>query len=160
MIIILFCFFYGCSISINNGKNLSKNNKTEFFTTKGEVIISHIQENEWIFDYKLDKKIKMIMLGPQTKKYHETSWRLPSAFEIMTDSKTNYSFLKRKDTKSFDKVSISVSTYADMILYAPQPFIVYEQGVGVNTGPIGYATKVGLLNLMNNFSPTYFLKQC
>jgi hypothetical protein len=76
----------------------------------------------------------------------------------MTDSKTNYSFLKRKDTKSFDKVSISVSTYADMILYAPQPFIVYEQGVGVNTGPIGYATKVGLLNLMNNFSPTYFFK--
>ncbi len=45
-----------------------------------------------------------------------------------------------------------------MILYAPQPFIVYEQGVGVNTGPIGYATKVGLLNLMNNFSPTYFFK--
>ena len=60
MIIILFCFFYGCSISINNGKNLSKNNKTEFFTTKGEVIISHIQENEWIFDYKLDKKIKYL----------------------------------------------------------------------------------------------------
>ncbi|MDA9946232.1 hypothetical protein N9E12_00120 [Candidatus Marinimicrobia bacterium] len=158
MIMILFCFFYGCSVSINNGKNLSKNNKTEFFTTKGEVIISHIKENEWIFDYKLDKKIKMIMLGPQTKKYHETSWRLPSAFEIMTDSKTNYSYLKRKDTKSFDKVSISVSTYADIILYAPQPFIVYEQGVGVNTGPIGYATKVGFLNLMNNFSPTYFFK--
>ena len=32
---------------------------------------------------------------------------------------------------------------------------LYEQGV-VNTGPIGYATKVGLLNLMNNFSPTFF----
>ncbi len=154
-IILFFCFFYGCSVSMNNELNSNEKNKKEFFTTKGQITISHINEDKWIFEYALDKKVKMIMIGPVTKKYHESSWEVPSMFEIMTDQKTNYSYLKRKDNKSFNKVSISVSTYRDIVPYAPQPFIVFEKGIGVNTGPLGYYTKIGFLNMMNNFSPTY-----
>ena len=149
--LILFVIFIGC---VSNWKPVTLELK-DGTVLKGRITISHVDKDEFIFDYDLDKKVKMIMLGPQTKEYHESSWRLPATFEITTDEKTNYSYLKRKGNKLFDKVSIPVSTYKQMVTYAPQPFIVFENGVAVNTGPLGYMAKIGLFNMGNNFSPTY-----
>ena len=40
---------------MNNELNSNEKNKKEFFTTKGQITISHINEDKWIFEYALDK---------------------------------------------------------------------------------------------------------
>ena len=93
LIFVLFLLFYGNSLSANDEPNVSQ--KRELFKTKGHVSITHLDKDEWTITYELDKKVKMIMLGPQAKDYHDSSWELPQNFEIFTEQNTNYSYVNQ-----------------------------------------------------------------
>jgi hypothetical protein len=51
-----------------------------------------------------------------------------------------------------------VNSYDKIVLYAPQPFANFNFGVSINTGPLGFATKIrlmGLFEMMHNFNLKY-----
>lgn len=121
---------------------------------KGLVTISHIDEERWRFEYDLSRDVRSIMLGPKTEQYHATSWKLPADFHV-TGGEGIYSYLERRDGKSFKRVSVDVRTYGSMVKYAPQPFAVFDGGTAVNTGPLGFAASIGPSRAMIEFDPVY-----
>ncbi len=121
---------------------------------KGLVTISHIDEERWRFEYDLSRNVRSIMLGPKTEQYHATAWKLPADFHV-TGGEGIYSYLERRDGKSFKRVSIDVRTYGSMVKYAPQPFAVFDGGTAVNTGPLGFAASIGPSRAMTAFDPVY-----
>ncbi len=121
---------------------------------KGLVTISHVGEERWRFEYDLSRAVRSIMLGPKTERYHATAWTLPAAFHI-TGGEDGYSYLERTDGESFQRLSVDVSTYRPLVLYAPQPFAVFDSGTAVNTGPLGFAALVGPSRTVIGFDPVY-----
>ena len=121
---------------------------------KGLVTISHIDEERWRFEYDLSRNVRSIMLGPKTEQYHATAWKLPADFHV-TGGEGIYSYLERRDGKSFKRVSVDVRTYGSMVKYAPQPFAVFDGGTAVNTGPLGFAASIGPSRAMAAFDPVY-----
>jgi hypothetical protein len=97
----------------------------------------------WQLDYKLDHPVFGIMLGPPTPEYHAQAWHLPYAYEISINPQMGFSFLERRDKSAFTDLSFQIETWREMVLYAPQPFADLGHGVGLNTGPLGYAARTG-----------------
>lgn len=124
---------------------------------EGKVTITHTDKTLWQIDYNFEQAVIGIMTGPETKEYHESSWNLPEGFHFVTDE-SGYSWLEKIDKGSFKSLTINVKTYDKLVLYAPQPFAVFDYGVSINTGPLGFATKVkllGLIEMMHNFELKY-----
>lgn len=120
---------------------------------KGLVTVSHIGRTKWRFDYDLSRDVRSIMLGPKTVKYHASAWKLPAEFHV---TKTEfYGYLERKDGKPFKRVTVDVTTYGSIVKYAPQPFAVFDHGTAVNTGPLGFAARIGPARKMMAFVPKY-----
>lgn len=131
-----------------------------FGSVGGTITVVHTNNENWIINYNLDKKVVGIMLGPETKTYHESSWNLPEDFELVSE-KDGYTWLKRKDSKGFRKLSFNIKTYSEMVLYAPQPFTVFDKGVSINTGPLGFSCKVNLFGISEKiyeFLPLFTFK--
>jgi len=128
-----------------------------FGVVNGKVNITHTSKTLWQIDYKFDQPVIGIMTGPETKEYHETSWELPEGFHFVKDE-SGYSWLEKKNKGSFKELTVNVSTYDRIVLYAPQPFANFNFGVSINTGPLGFATKVkllGLFEMMHGFNLKY-----
>ncbi|MDE0770828.1 MAG: hypothetical protein OSB25_01320 [Salibacteraceae bacterium] len=126
-------------------------------TVKGEVTVIHTDNDSWHIDYNFDQSVIGIMTGPETKKYHDSSWDLPEDFHFTKDE-SGYSWLEKKDKSAFKKISVNVKTYKKIVFYAPQPFANFNQGVSINTGPLGFASKIrllGLVEMMHNFDLRY-----
>jgi hypothetical protein len=121
---------------------------------RGLVTITHVGEERWRFEYDLSRDVRSIMLGPKTAQYHAEAWKLPPDFHI-TGGKDGYSYLERRDGKSFKRLSADVSTFSKMVSYAPQPFAVFDAGTAVNTGPLGFAARIGPARTMTSFDPVY-----
>ncbi len=122
-------------------------------TVRGLVTISHVDDESWRFEYDLSRDTRSIMLGPRAEAYHASAWALPDDFHVTTEG--IYSFLERKDGGAFRKVAIDVSTYRPIVPYAPQPFAAFDRGTAVNTGPLGYAARVGPSRMMAPFDPKF-----
>jgi len=120
---------------------------------RGLVTITHVTSANWRFTYDLSRDVQSIFLGPKAEKYHSASWKLPDGFHILVEGP--YSYLERRDAKSFRQVAIDVSSYREIVPYAPQPFGLFEQGTAVNTGPLGFAARVGEARMMMPFLPKY-----
>ncbi len=133
---------------------LSMAQEPESPRVEGLVTISHVGEERWRFEYSLSRDVRSIMLGPKTVQYHAEAWKLPADFHI-TGGEGIYSYLERRDGKSFERVSVEVSTYSRIVPYAPQPFAVFEGGTAVNTGPLGFAARIGPSRTMTDFDPVY-----
>lgn len=148
IIITSIIFLLGCyALSVLNGLG----------TVEGKVTITHTDTDSWQVDYKFDQSVIGIMTGPETKRYHESSWDLPKGFHFNKDE-SGYSWLEKKDKSSFKKLSVNVKTYEEAVLYAPQPFANFDKGVSINTGPLGFATKIklfGLVEMMHGFDLRY-----
>tara|TARA_B110001450_G_C17620815_1_gene481150 strand:+ start:78 stop:1475 length:1398 start_codon:yes stop_codon:yes gene_type:complete len=126
-------------------------------TVNGKVDITHTDKTSWKIDYKFDQSVFGIMTGPITKEYHESSWVLPQEFHFVK-GEDGYSWLEKKDRSSFNQLSVKVKTYDKTVFYAPQPFVVFDFGVSINTAPLGFATKVkviGLFEMMHHFNLNY-----
>ena len=121
---------------------------------EGLVTIAHVGEEQWRFEYDLSRGVRSIMLGPKTERYHAEAWELPADFHI-TVGEGSYSYIERRDGESFDSLSVEVSTFSRMVLYAPQPFAVFGGGTAVNTGPLGFAARIGPSRTMIGFDPVY-----
>ena len=148
IIITSIIFLLGCfALSVLNGLG----------TVKGKVTVIHIDKDSWQIDYNFDQSVIGIMTGPETKKYHDSSWNLPEGFHFTKDE-SGYSWLEKKDKSSFKKISVNVKTYKKVVLYAPQPFANFDKGVSINTGPLGFASKIkllGLVEMMHGFDLRY-----
>ena len=120
---------------------------------RGLVTITHVASDNWRFTYDLSRDARSIFLGPETEKYHAASWKLPDGFHILVEGP--YSYLERRDGKPFQQVAIDVSSYREIVPYAPQPFGLFDQGTAVNTGPLGFAARVGETRMMMAFIPKY-----
>lgn len=128
-----------------------------FGVVTGKVNITHTDKASWQIDYQFDKSVIGIMTGPETKEYHEASWELPEGFHFVKDE-SGYSWLERNDKSSFTDLTVKVKNYNKVVLYAPQPFANFDFGVSINTGPLGFATKVkplGLFEMMHGFNLKY-----
>ena len=113
---------------------------------RGLVTITHVAADNWRFTYDLSRDARSIFLGPKSEKYHAASWKLPDGFHILVEGP--YSYLERRDGKPFRQVAIDVSSYREIVPYAPQPFGLFDQGTAVNTGPLGFAARVGEARMM------------
>ena len=120
---------------------------------RGLVTITHVAADNWRFTYDLSRDARSIFLGPKSEKYHAASWKLPDGFHILVEGP--YSYLERRDGKPFRQVAIDVSSYREIVPYAPQPFGLFDQGTAVNTGPLGFAARVGEARMMMPFLPKY-----
>ncbi|HIA64441.1 MAG TPA: hypothetical protein EYN93_16385 [Planctomycetaceae bacterium] len=120
---------------------------------RGLVTITHVASDNWRFTYDLSRDARSIFLGPKTEKYHAASWELPDGFYILVEGP--YSYLERRDGKPFRQVAIDVTSYRQIVPYAPQPFGLFDQGTAVNTGPLGFAARVGEARMMMSFLPKY-----
>ena len=88
-----------------------------------------------------DRSVNRIMLGPPTRQYHAQAWDLPDTYEILTHPLMGFSFLKRRDNSVFAEVSFQIKTWRKVVHYAPQPFVDLGHGIGLNTGPAGFAER-------------------
>ena len=120
---------------------------------RGLVTITHASRDRWRFVYDLSRDARSIMLGPKAEKYHAAAWKLPKAFHILVEDP--YSYLERRDGKPFRQVTIDVRSYRPVVPYAPQPFAVFDKGTAVNTGPLGFAARIGATRMMMAFVPRY-----
>lgn len=120
---------------------------------RGLVTITHASRDRWRFVYDLSRDARSIMLGPKAEKYHAAAWKLPKAFHVLVDGP--YSYLERRDGKPFRQVTIDVRSYRPVVPYAPQPFAVFDKGTAVNTGPLGFAARIGATRMMMAFVPRY-----
>ena len=120
---------------------------------RGLVTITHVAADNWRFTYNLSRDARSIFLGPKSEKYHAASWKLPDGFHILVEGP--YSYLERRDGKPFRQVAIDVNSYREIVPYAPQPFGLFDQGTAVNTGPLGFAARVGEARMMMAFLPKY-----
>lgn len=120
----------------------------------GEITVTHTTSDEWRVEYELSRDAVSIMLGPPTPEYHAGAWRLPEEFHVTTDE-TGYAYLERVDGEAFRAVSVDVQTWPHLVTYAPQPFGVFSDGVTINTGPLGFASRIGANRMMMTFAPTF-----
>ena len=120
---------------------------------RGLVTITHVGRDQWRFEYDLSRDARSIMLGPKAEKYHATAWQLPEAFHVLPQGP--YSFLERRDGEPFRQVVIEVRAYHPVVPYAPQPFAVFDNGTAINTGPLGFAARIGETRMMMAFVPKY-----
>lgn len=120
---------------------------------RGLVTIAHVGKDHWRFVYDLSRDARSIMLGPKAEKYHAAAWKLPDAFHVLVQAP--YSYLERRDGKPFRQVAIDVRSYRPIVPYAPQPFAVFDKGTAVNTGPLGFAARIGAARMMMAFVPKY-----
>ena len=124
------------------------------FAVAGEVTVTHTASDRWRVEYELSRDAVSIMLGPPTPEYHAGAWRLPEAFHVTVDE-TGYAYLERVDGEAFRGVAVEVQTWSDLVTYAPQPFGVFSDGVAINTGPLGFASRIGPNRMMMTFAPTF-----
>ena len=120
---------------------------------RGLVTITHIGRDRWRFAYDMSRDARSIFLGLKAEKYHATAWKLPDAFHVLVQRP--YSYLERRDGKPFRQVVIDVRTYRPVVPYAPQPFAVFDKGTAVNTGPLGFAARIGEARMRMEFVPRY-----
>ena len=101
----------------------------------GLVTITHIGRDRWRFVYDLSRDAWSIFLGSKAEKYHATAWKLPDAFHVLVQGP--YSYPERRDGKPFRQMAIDVRTYRPVVLYAPQPFAVFDKGTARQHRPAG-----------------------
>lgn len=119
----------------------------------GLVKVAHTGPTAWKIQYQLSGPVRSIFFGPKTEAYHAKSWRLPDDFHFSVEGP--YSFLERKDGGEFRQVAINVETYPHVVMYAPQPFMVFGSGTAINTYSLGLAARVGPEKQMGGFRPEF-----
>ena len=82
---------------------------------EGKVTVTHTNETSWQIDYQFDQAVIGIMTGPETKAYHESSWKLPEGFHFVRDE-SGLSWLEKKDKCKFKELTIDVKTYEQVVL--------------------------------------------
>ena len=102
---------------------------------EGSVTASQLLNDQWQLDYKLDRPVNSIMLGPPTPQYRAQASDLPGTYEILTHPQIGFCFLERRDKSAFAEVSFQIKTGCEVVHYAPQPFVDLGHGIGPNTGP-------------------------
>ncbi len=119
----------------------------------GLVKVAHTGPTTWNIQYQLSDPVRSIFFGPKTEAYHAKSWRLPEAFHFSIEGP--YSYLERKDGAEFHQVEVTVETYPHVVMYAPQPFMVFGSGSAINTYSLGLASRLGPKKQMGGFRPEF-----
>ena len=146
--------------------SFSQDNSAQQPETKGEMLekqssdavgglvkVAHTGLTTWTIQYQLSDPVRSIFFGPKTEAYHAKSWRLPDEFKFSVEGP--YSYLERNDGAEFRQVGITVETYPHVVMYAPQPFMVFGSGTAINTYSLGLASRVGPEKQMSGFRPEF-----
>ena len=120
---------------------------------RGLVKVAHTGPTTWNIQYQLSDPVRSIFFGPKTEAYHAKSWRLPDEFKFSVEGP--YSYLERNDGAEFRQVGVAVETYPHVVMYAPQPFMVFGSGTAINTYSLGLAARVGPEKQMSTFRPEF-----
>ncbi len=119
----------------------------------GLVKVAHTGPTTWKIQYQLSDPVRSIFFGPKTEAYHAKAWRIPEDFHFSVEGP--YSYLERIDGAEFHQVEVTVETYPHVVMYAPQPFMVFGSGSAINTYSLGLASRLGPKKQMGGFRPEF-----
>lgn len=100
-----------------NPFNLSA--KTALESVSASITVTHITSENWIVDYRFNKPIEAMIVGPKVVKYRQTSWQVLTPDIALIESGDGEKLISK--TGTFSSLKIKISHYSDFAMddYAP-----------------------------------------